>query len=215
MGPRRPTGSAVPVTRARSPLALAETTTPERRSLQSPAPPLGELHAGNCVPVPLCSHQCRGVRDSHSQRAPRQRGPKGRPALAGGRRPPPFPSRFRPPRGDRTSGAAWAAMAAREGVLRAWPLPWRRVNGARAVAGAAEERNRARPRQRREPGCGLPRHCERPWPTHCCPQRLLWFSAGSVLLYSLSINRPLSSFQSRDCQSNWGPAEGTSCILSI
>lgn len=168
MGPRRPTGSAVRVTPALSPLALSETTTPERPRGQSPVPPLGALHAGSRVPVPLRSHQYRGLRDSHSQRAPRQSGGQGPPHAC--RRPPaasahgPVSVAARLPRVRRCVGSYGGARGGPAGVAVAMvtgkqSAPWRpRALGTRpALQGSS--------------------------------QRLLWLSAPSTRRYTLCMDR--------------------------
>lgn len=162
MGPRRPTGSAVPVTPASLPLTFAETTTPKRRSTQSPVPPFGALHAGNGVPVPFCSHQCRRARDSHSQRAPRQRGTQGPPSAC--RRPTaasahgPVSAAKRRPRVRRCVGSYGGARGGPAGVVVAVATGKR---SARAMAGPAEERSergRGAPANGSTGGSGRRRH---------------------------------------------------------
>lgn len=137
MGPRRPTGSAVLVTAARSPRALAETTTPGRRSVQSPVPPLDALCAGNRVPVPLCSRQCRRPRDSHPQRAQRQRGAQGPPRACGqppaASAPGPVSAAGRRPRVRRCVGSYGGAKRGPSGVAVA--MATRKRSAAMAAAG--------------------------------------------------------------------------------
>ncbi|CAN8186958.1 unnamed protein product [Coccothraustes coccothraustes] len=155
MAPHRLTGSAVLVAPVRPSLSLAGTTTPERRSVQSPVPPLGAWHAGNRVPVPLCSLQCRRVRDSHSQNAPRQSGAQGPPSAC--RRPPaasshgPVSAAARRPRVRRCVGSYGGARGGPAGVAVAMAMGKR---SARAMAERAEERSKGRtPGQAAAPRC--------------------------------------------------------------
>lgn len=188
MGPRRPTGSAVLVTPVRPSLSLAETTTPERRSVQSPVPPFGALHAGNRVPVPLFSLQRRRVRDSHSQRAPRQRGAQGPPSAC--RRLPaasahgPVSAAERRPRVRRCVGSYGGTRGGPAGVAVAMATGKRSARAMAERSGHSPDStgssggSAARTRGTRDPG----------WAEPCSSQRILWVPAGSIWLHSLCMH---------------------------
>lgn len=143
MGPRRPTGSAVLVTPARSPRAPAETTTPERRSRQSPVPPRCAVRWEPCPRSALLPSVLYGARlpfpaRSTAARSPRAtqglQAPAGRPRSRAG-----FGRRWRPC-ARRCVGSYSGARRGPAGVAVAMAT---RKRSARAMAGTGLRNERS------------------------------------------------------------------------